>query len=175
MTEFTLYRYEDKSDVSGTGQVAFGCEFPDGAVAVRWPGDHPSTAAWGDIRDVEAIHGHGGSTVVEYTDTARLLAAYQRVTPFLLSPGTAYRPVTCGPHPDHPDRLRITLQSKAAWRFWCALLEGSTDAATHEEVNGEIEHRWISADGNVWLLYYTRPQPNPILSWESHDDPEVNR
>lgn len=184
MSEFTLYRYEDKSDVSGTGRVAFGVEFPDGAVAVRWPGDHPSTAAWGDIRDVEAIHGHGGSTVVEYADNARLLAAYKAVVPWLLE-ATHSHPKTVAPHPDHPDRLRVTFWDEKAWAFWVALFDGSTHAATHAEVNGEIETTWVSPDGNLWFQYFTpgtftdllesETYDSPGLTWENHDDPEVNR
>lgn len=150
---FVLRRHKDISGVSGLGVVAHGCEFEDGSVALRWPGEHPSTAVWPDIRDVEAIHGHEGTTLVEYQDNARLLAAYQRVVPFLLS--DLRIPTTAGPHPDHPDRLRLTFKSPAMWRFWVALLDGSTDAAVHEEVNGETEHRWVSADGNLWLIHYT--------------------
>ena len=41
------------------------------------------------------------------------------------------------------------------WAFWTALLDGSTHAATHVEVNGEMEHTFITPDGNVWLVYYT--------------------
>jgi hypothetical protein len=64
-----LRRHIDVSKVSGTGDVAEFCEFSDGTVAVRWFGDHPSTAVWGDIRDVEFIHGHAGLTEVVF-DTA---------------------------------------------------------------------------------------------------------
>lgn len=154
-------RHHDVSGVSGTGDVAELAEFSDGAVAVRWPGDHPSTACWNDIRDVEFIHGHQGATEIVFTEEARLLAAYLRVVPFLLNAGSSM-PVTVTPHPDHPDRLRLTFKGKYSWGYWVALLDGSTHAATHVEVNGEIEHTWISADGNVWLQHYT-----PI----SGDDP----
>jgi len=57
-----LRRHVDVSRVSGTGDVAEFCEFSDGSVAVRWLGEHPSTAVWNDIRDVEIIHGHNGAT-----------------------------------------------------------------------------------------------------------------
>lgn len=59
-----LRRYVDVSQVSGTGDVAEFAEFSDGTVAVRWFGEHPSTAVWGDIRDIEFIHGHSGKTVL---------------------------------------------------------------------------------------------------------------
>lgn len=171
MTEFTLHRYADVSGVSGTGDVAFGVEFPDGAVAVRWPGEHPSTAAWNDIRDVEAIHGHGGSTVVEYSEPDRLIAAYQRVVPWLLDKGAVAKPMLVAPHPDHPDRLRLVFPNEGNWSFWIDLLGGSVDATTHEEVNGEMQHTWVTPDGNLWLQYFSQ-----IGSlWEAHDDPEMNR
>jgi hypothetical protein len=59
-----LRRHVDISGVSGVGDVAEFCEFSDGSVAVRWLGEHPSTAVWGDIRDVEFIHGHKGATEI---------------------------------------------------------------------------------------------------------------
>lgn len=151
---FILHRYEDRSGVSGTGQVAEGCEFSDGAVAVRWFGEHPSTAAWGDIRDVEAVHGHGGLTVVEYADPNRLLAGYQQVVFWLSKEMTRERlPVSVAPHPDWPDRLLLTFADNTAWRFWIGLLDGSTDAATHTEDDAGWWHSWTSHDENVWLAY----------------------
>lgn len=161
---FVLNRHEDISGVSGIGVVCEGVEFSDGAVAVRWLGAHPSTTAWGDMRDMEAVHGHSGLTVVEYDDAPRLLRAYQRVVPYLLS--DLRIPTTIGPHPDHPDRLRLTFKARAIWRFWVALLEGSTDAATYHEINAEICHRWITPDGDLWLEHYALPQhsyPPPQL------------
>lgn len=65
---FVLQRHSDPSGVSGTGVVALGVEFPDGAVTLRWPGLNPSTACWGSIEAVLAVHGHGGQTVVEWVD-----------------------------------------------------------------------------------------------------------
>lgn len=155
MSEFVLQRYEDISGISGLGLVAHGCEFPDGSVALRWPGEHPSTAVWPDIRDVEAIHGHEGTTVVVYQDPARLLKSYQLVMPYVLTARPQNMPLKIDAHPDHPDRLRVIVLTYPAWRWWVALLDGSTDTALHEEVNGETEHRWVSADGNVWCVYYS--------------------
>jgi len=40
---FVLHRDEDVSGVSGTGVVAEGVVFSDGAVVVRWLGKHAST------------------------------------------------------------------------------------------------------------------------------------
>lgn len=59
---FRLERAEDVSGVSGTGHVADGTEFPDGTVAVRWRGVHPTTALHRDMASVEFIHLHGGKT-----------------------------------------------------------------------------------------------------------------
>lgn len=166
-------RHHDVSGVSGTGDVAELAEFSDGAVAVRWPGDHPSTACWNDIRDVEFIHGHKGATEIVFTEEARLLAAYQRVTPYILTAQPHLMPLKVSAHPDHPDRLRVIFLTEQGWRWWIALLDGSSEAAEHEEVNGEIEHRWVTDDGNVWLVYYTATTPNntgaPLETFDKED------
>ena len=169
MTEFTLHRYEDVSGVSGTGDVAWGVEWPDGAVAIRWPGEHPSTAVWNDIRDAEDTHGHGGKTVVRYVAMeSRLLDAWRMVAPFLCNEYT--RPITVGPHPDHADRLRLCFRDEPDWRYWLALLEGSSYAATHTEVNGETCHRWISPDGDLYLEYFTPlADDNPLTTFDRED------
>lgn len=65
---FYLYRREDVSGVSGTGVVAYGVQFPDGAVAIRWAGDHPSTVIWGSLAGALAVHGHEGRTSVIWLD-----------------------------------------------------------------------------------------------------------
>jgi hypothetical protein len=58
---FALVR---EHDVSGT--VAYGVEFPDGCVALRWVGGNPTSVVFHDngMESVEAIHGHGGHTKV---------------------------------------------------------------------------------------------------------------
>lgn len=43
MRRFVLVRHRDVTGVSGTGVVAYGVEFPDGAAAVRWTSEHPCT------------------------------------------------------------------------------------------------------------------------------------
>lgn len=69
MKRFTLQRDEDPTGISGTGRVAEGVEFSDGTVVVRWTtGRHRSTVVWPNMAAVEAIHGHGGSTRVEWAD-----------------------------------------------------------------------------------------------------------
>ncbi|MEU4192504.1 hypothetical protein AB0E69_11420 [Kribbella sp. NPDC026611] len=65
---FRLIRHYDVSGVSGTGPVAEGVQFTDGAVALRWYGDYPTTTVWDGIESVIAIHGHGGATEVEWID-----------------------------------------------------------------------------------------------------------
>lgn len=66
---FHLVRDHDVSGVSGVGVVAEGVQFEDGVVVIRWcTGDHHSTVVWDSILDALAVHGHGGSTVVEWVD-----------------------------------------------------------------------------------------------------------
>lgn len=65
MKRFALMRLEDETGVSGEGIVALGVEWDDGKVAMRWVvGDYRSTVVYDDIHAVEAIHGHGGRTLV---------------------------------------------------------------------------------------------------------------
>lgn len=68
MRRFKLVRNVDESGVSGTGEVAYGVQFKDGYCALRWNTATASTAFYDSIEDVEAIHGHGGLTVVEFID-----------------------------------------------------------------------------------------------------------
>lgn len=67
MRMFVLQRDEDETGVSGTGTVAEGIEFSDGTVMLRWiVGDHKSSVVWDDIDSVEAVHGHGGKTKIQW-------------------------------------------------------------------------------------------------------------
>lgn len=68
---FLLVRDEDVTGVSGTGVVAEGVEFtggPDheGAVALRWLSDWPTSVVFHDrgMASVEAVHCHNGKTRV---------------------------------------------------------------------------------------------------------------
>lgn len=64
---FYLKRTHDHSGVSGTGRVAEGIEFSDGAVSMRWMTNKArSTCFYDSIDDVIEIHGHGGSTEIVY-------------------------------------------------------------------------------------------------------------
>lgn len=69
---FVLDRRRDVSGVSGTGLVAEGVVWSDGAVALRWPGDNPTTVAFETgIEGVEAVHGHAGATTVRFLNELR--------------------------------------------------------------------------------------------------------
>lgn len=73
---FYLKRIQDPTGVSGTGVVATGCYFEEEEVAVIvWRGRHPSvvlrypTPEAPDVMEaIRAIHGHGGSTEIWWSD-----------------------------------------------------------------------------------------------------------
>jgi hypothetical protein len=76
---FELVREEDVSETSGTGVVAVGVEYPDGAVHMQWrnaKNDNLETDSNGcafkpapdGIPATEAIHGHDGRTTVRFID-----------------------------------------------------------------------------------------------------------
>ncbi len=68
MRAFQLVRHTDISGVSGTGVVAEGVEFSDGTVALRWTSAWPTSVVFHDrgMEAVEAVHGHSGSTTIEW-------------------------------------------------------------------------------------------------------------
>lgn len=57
-----ILRHEDESGISGTGVVAEWVEYSDGEVVVHWISNTPSTNHYRNLKQVEAIHGHGGKT-----------------------------------------------------------------------------------------------------------------
>lgn len=63
-----LERDEDVSGVSGTGTVAFGAQFPDGSIVMRWDTQVKSTVFYASYEDLVTIVGHGGRTRVVYDD-----------------------------------------------------------------------------------------------------------
>jgi hypothetical protein len=65
---FYLQRNTDVTGASGTGHVADGILWPDGTATLRWKGERASTVHWDRIDDAEAIHGHGGHTVIVWLD-----------------------------------------------------------------------------------------------------------
>ena len=68
MRLFQLVRDEDVTGVSGTGVVAEGVEFSGGVVVLQWLTKWPTSVVFHDrgIESVEAIHGHGGATRIEW-------------------------------------------------------------------------------------------------------------
>ncbi|HEY9367541.1 hypothetical protein [Streptomyces sp.] len=50
--------------MSGDGTVAYGAQFADGTVVIRWLGDYASTVVWDDLDKAMHVHGHRGSTCV---------------------------------------------------------------------------------------------------------------
>lgn len=170
-----LQRHHDVTGVSGEGLIGTVVEFGSGLTAFHWDTSTPSVTVYTDVRHVLQLHGHKGASTLIPAET-RLEAAYRRIMPYLLAGG--HNPVVCGPHPEHPDRLRLVFApgDEAGWRRWIALLDGSSDAAVQEDIGGETEHRWTSSDGDIWLVFHTRhTTTTPTTAWEMHDDPEMNR
>jgi hypothetical protein len=69
MRAFRLVRDEDHSGISGIGYVAEGVQFTDGTCAMRWTTHTCSTCLYATYDDLVTIHGHNGSTHIEWTDT----------------------------------------------------------------------------------------------------------
>ena len=61
---FALRRLSDVTGVSGTGTVAYGVQFADGQVVVRWLGEYASTVVWESLDDAMHVHSHDGKTRV---------------------------------------------------------------------------------------------------------------
>ena len=61
-------RDEDETGISGTGVVAFGVVFSDGVTVTRWNSDVAQTCVWQSFDEVDAVHGHGGRTRIEWVD-----------------------------------------------------------------------------------------------------------
>lgn len=76
MKIFRLNRNKDQSGVSGTGVVAIGVEFPSGKVAVTWRGEKATIEIADSISVIEGIHGHEGSTTVEFIELPPRAAKY---------------------------------------------------------------------------------------------------
>jgi len=76
MRLFYLQRDVDATGVSGCGRVAQGVVFDNGKVAITWLTKHTSIAVYDDIDTVIAIHGHDGSTRVEWCDSGQAAYVY---------------------------------------------------------------------------------------------------
>ncbi len=57
-----------ESGVSGTGYVAEGCMFSTGKCVLAWTTKYRSVAVYDSLSDLLGIHGHGGSTKLEWMD-----------------------------------------------------------------------------------------------------------
>jgi HNH endonuclease len=80
---FALYRRTDETGVSGEGTVAYGVQFADGTVVIRWLGDYASTVVWDSLDKAMQVHGHRGSTRVvwlaeQFEDLAEIEAKAER-------------------------------------------------------------------------------------------------
>ncbi|WP_084497186.1 hypothetical protein [Nocardia amamiensis] len=65
---FQLHRDVDVTGFSGTGVVADGVIWPDGAVSMRWRGAVRTTVEASCLADIQLIHGHDGVTRVVVAD-----------------------------------------------------------------------------------------------------------
>jgi hypothetical protein len=63
-----LQRDVDVSGVSGIGIVAYGVQFPDGSVVLRWDTRVRTTVMYDSLQDVEKIVGHNGATKIVLDD-----------------------------------------------------------------------------------------------------------
>jgi len=68
MRRFHLLRDEDESGVSGTGKVAEGLEFEDGAIVMQWLSHKPSITIFRNAKHLRDIHGHQGKTKIVWID-----------------------------------------------------------------------------------------------------------
>ena len=63
-----LERDVDLTGISGEGIVAFGCEFPDGSIVLRWDTLVRSTVLYDNVDDLTTISGHRGMTRIVFDD-----------------------------------------------------------------------------------------------------------
>lgn len=68
MRRFQLHRKKDETGVSGTGIVAEGVEFTNGAVVMTWYSPHRCVNVYESIKTVEELHGHEGDTSIVFLD-----------------------------------------------------------------------------------------------------------
>ena len=63
--EFDLVRHAPSpSGISGLGVIADGIRLDSGLIVMGWHPPHESLVLWPSIEEVEAVHGHSGSTEV---------------------------------------------------------------------------------------------------------------
>lgn len=68
MKRFYLKRDVDVSGVSGTGNIAEGCQFDTGWCALVWLSDKAAMSFYPTISTLTDIHGHEGATKVVWVD-----------------------------------------------------------------------------------------------------------
>lgn len=68
MRRFYFVRQTDVSGTSGTGAVCEAVLLSDGRVVLRWLTYLSSIAIYNSLADAIAIHGHDGSTDIEWID-----------------------------------------------------------------------------------------------------------
>lgn len=78
MITFRLLRTTDETGVSGTGHVADGVRFHDGATVIRWRTPHATTTVYATIEDVIHIHTHGGYTAIDFLGDWHTESAFGR-------------------------------------------------------------------------------------------------
>lgn len=65
---FVLNRKHDPTGTSGTGLVAEGVQFSNGQVVIHWLSQLEAINVYGNALVLERLHGHDGSTLVEWLD-----------------------------------------------------------------------------------------------------------
>lgn len=68
MRRFIMQRDSDVSGVSGSGNVAEGCQFDNGWCALTWLTGVMTLSFYSSIEELEMIHGHGGATRIAWID-----------------------------------------------------------------------------------------------------------
>lgn len=68
MRRFILRRNQDMSGISGTGVVAEGIRFSNGQAVLHWLTQLSSVAVYHSVDVLVQVHGHDGSTVLEWVD-----------------------------------------------------------------------------------------------------------
>ncbi len=63
---FHLVRRDDPTGISGTGCVAEGVVFSSGWVAMTWLSETPTITFYSSVAQVETLHGHHGTTSLEF-------------------------------------------------------------------------------------------------------------
>lgn len=68
MRTFLLIREIDHSGISGTGEVAAGCNFSNGKTVLSWKTKVVSIEIFDSMEDMLKIHGYQGDTKVKWLE-----------------------------------------------------------------------------------------------------------